>query len=59
MHGVCFSRMSSPLGCNAQFCCERSNSSLCYFSRFSSKVIISKVMASQQDDRKSIAETRA
>ena len=46
--------MSSPLGRNAQFCCDRFNFSLCYFSQLSSKFIISKVLTSLPDDRKSI-----
>ena len=43
------------LGHNDQFCCERFNFSLSYFSQLSSKFIISKVLASLSDDRKSIA----
>ena len=46
--------MSSPLERNAQFCCERLNFSISYFSQLSSKFIISNVMASLPDDRKDI-----
>ena len=55
VHGVYLGRMSSPLRRNAQFCCERFNFSISYFSQLSSKFIISKVLASLPDDRKSIA----
>ena len=55
VHDIYFGRMSSPLGRNAQFCCQRFNFSLCNFSQLSSKFIMSKVMASLPDDRKSIA----
>ena len=56
VHGVYFGRMSSPVGRNAQVCCERFNSGLCNFSQFSSTFIISKVLASIPDDRKTIVE---
>ena len=52
VQGVYFGRISSPLGRKAQFCCERFNFSLCYFSQLSSKFITRKVMASLPDDRK-------
>ena len=55
MCGVYFGRMSSSLECNAQFCCERFNFSLCNFSHLSSKFMISKVLGSLSDDKKSIA----
>ena len=55
MHGINFDRMSSPLRRNAQFCCERFNFGISYFSQLSSKFIISKVTASLPDDRKGIA----
>ena len=55
VHGIYFGRMSSPLGRNAQFCCERFNFSISYFSQLSPKFMIIKVMASLPDDRKSIA----
>ena len=55
VHGIYLGNMSSPLGRNAQFCCDRFNFSICNFSLLSSKFIISKVMASLPDDRKSIA----
>ena len=52
VHDVYFCRMSSPLGRNAQCCCERFNFGISYLSQLSSKFIISKVMASLSDDRK-------
>ena len=55
VHGVYFCRMTSPLGRNIQFCCERFNFSISHFSQLSSKFITSKVMASLPDYRKSIA----
>ena len=39
-----------------QFCCDHFNFFLCNFSQLSSKFIISRVVASQADDRKRIAE---
>ena len=55
VYGVYFGRMSSPLGRNAQFCCDLFNSSLYNFSQLLSNIIISKVLASLTDDRKSTA----
>ena len=55
VHGVYFGRMTSPLGRNVQFCCERFNFGISYLCQLSSKFIISKVMESQPDDRKSTA----
>ena len=54
MHGIYFDRIASPLRRNAPFCCERFYFSLSYFSQLPSKFIISKVLASLPDDRKSI-----
>ena len=58
VHGVYFGRMSTPLGRKVQFCCQRFNFSISYFSQLSSKFIISKVLSSLPDDRKSIAVLR-
>ena len=51
VHGIYFGRMSSPLGRNAQFCCERFVLCISYFPQLSSKFIIGKIMASLSDDR--------
>ena len=55
VYDVYLCRMSSPSVRNAQFCCERFNFSLSYFSQLVYKLINIKIMASLPDVRKSIA----